>query len=127
MSRITVDSPPGLEDWAPLSPTRIDPLFQDFPGIWCIAGGSAIDLVAGGQARHHEDIDIQICRATLPMLHQHLPGWLLYAADGGLTLREEDTPLPKDIHEIWYRSHGNQWEFQLMVVELNDHEWVFRR
>lgn len=32
MSRITVDSPPGLEDWAPLSPTGIGPLFRDFPG-----------------------------------------------------------------------------------------------
>ncbi len=85
MSRITVDSPPKLEDWAPLSPTGSGPLFRDFPGTWCIAGGWAIDLVAGGQPRHHDDIDIQIDRANLAILHESLPGWLLYAADSGLT------------------------------------------
>ncbi|MDQ3656751.1 MAG: amino acid transporter [Chloroflexota bacterium] len=127
MSRITVDALPGLKNWNPLSPTEAGALFQGFAGTWCIAGGWAIDLFAGGQSRPHADIDIQIDRNAVPMLHQHLPGWLLYAAHGDLTPWAESAPFPDEVHDIWCRRPGNQWEFQLMVVELNDREWVFRR
>ena len=127
MSRAPVDALPGLKDWNPLSPTGAGALFQDFPGTWCIAGGWAIDLFAGGQSRPHADIDIQIDSNVLPMLHQHLVGWLLYAAHGDLTPWPAGEPFPEEVHDIWCRRPGNKWEFQLMVVELNDREWVFRR
>lgn len=127
MSRITVDCLPGLKDWNPLSPTEAGALFRDFPGTWCIAGGWAIDLFAGGQSRPHADVDVQIDRNALPIMHASLPGWLLYAADGDLTPWAASEPFPEDVHDIWCRRPGHAWEFQLMVVELNDREWVFRR
>lgn len=127
MSRVMADLLPGLQDWDPLSPSEAGALFQDFPGAWCIAGGWAIDLFAIGQPRPHLDVDIQIDRADLPIMHASLPGWPLYAAHGDLTLWEEATPFLEEAHDIWCRRPGNQWEFQLMVVELDDREWVFRR
>lgn len=127
MSQIVEDTPPGLNDWTPLSPNEVGSLFRGFPDTWCIAGGWAIDLFAGGQSRPHADVDVQIGRNALPLLHRQLPGWLLYAADGDVTLWEEATLFPPGVHDIWCRRPGNKWEFQLMVVELNDHEWVFRR
>jgi hypothetical protein len=118
---------PGLEDWQPISPAEGGALFRNFPGTWCIAGGWAIDLFAGGPGRPHSDLDIHIDRADLPIVHACLPGWLLYAADGDLTLWEADTPFPDDVHDIWCRRQGNRWEFQLMVGEFTEREWVFRR
>jgi hypothetical protein len=102
-------------------------LFREYPGTWCIAGGWALDLFAGGQSRAHSDVDIQVDRADLPILHQSLPGWLLYAAHGILTPWAAGTPFPQEVHDIWCRRPGHRWEFQLMVVEPNDREWVFRR
>jgi len=122
-----VDPLPGLQDWDPLSPTEAGALFQDFPGAWCIAGGWAIDLFAGRPSRLHTDIDIQIDRNALPMLHRYLPGWLLYAAHGELTPWAIGAPFPEEVHDIWCRRAGNPWEFQLMVVEIDEREWVFRR
>lgn len=127
MSQIVADTPPGLNAWTPLTPTGAEALFRDFPGTWCIAGGWAIDLFAGGEPRPHADIDFQIGRHSLPLLHRQLPGWLLYAADEDVTLWEEATPFPPDVCDIWCRRPGQPWAFQFMVVELTDREWVFRR
>ncbi len=127
MSQIVKDTPPGLNDWSPLSPVEAGRLLRDFPGVWCIAGGWAIDLCVGGRPRDHADVDIQIGRTALPLLHRRLPGWLLYAADGDLTLWEEASPLPDGAHDIWCRRPGQPWAFQFMVVDLDDREWVFRR
>lgn len=85
------------------------------------------DLIAAGQPRPHSDLDIQIDRADLPIMHASLPGWLLYAAHGDLTLWEGATPLPNDIHDIWCRRPGKSWEFQLMVGDFTEQEWVYRR
>lgn len=127
MSHAVIDGIPGLDDWRPLTPAEAGTLFRDFPETWCIAGGWAIDFSAGGQPRPHADVDIQIGRSALPLLHRQLPGWLLYAADGDVTLWDEATPLPDEVHDIWCRRPGQAWAFQLMVVDLDHHEWVFRR
>jgi len=127
MCHFVTDSLPELNDWNPLSPTEAGTLFRSFPGVWCIAGVRAIDLFAGGQSRPHVDVDVQIDRNALPLLHRHLPGWLLYAADGDVTLWKEGTSFPDNVHDIWCRRPGHRWEFQLMVVEFNDREWMFRR
>jgi len=118
---------PNVSDWRPLAPDEVGDLFRNYPGTWCVAGGWALDLVSGGQSRPHSDIDIQIDRGDLPILHQSLPGCLLYAAHGDLTLWEPGTILPPEIHNIWCRRSGNPWEFQLMVGEFTATEWVFRR
>ncbi len=127
MNRVELDNPPDLEDWSSLTPTEAGTLFRGFPAVWCIAGGWAIDLFAGGPSRPHADVDLQVGRNSLPLLHGQLPGWLLYAADGDVTPWNVGTPLPPGVHDIWCRRPGRAWEFQMMVVDLTDHEWVFRR
>lgn len=127
MSQSRVMSIPGLAEWHPLSPPEAGALFRDFSGSWCIAGGWAVDLFVRGQPRPHSDLDIQINRADLPIMHASLPGWLLYAAHGDLTLWDGATPFPNDIHDIWCRRPGKSWEFQLMVGEFTELEWVYRR
>jgi len=118
---------PGLAEWDPLSPAEVRRLFTAYPSDWRIAGGWAIDLFAGEPHRPHADIDVEFNRADLPLLHDSLPGWLLYAAHGDLTLWEAGTPFPDQVHNLWCRRPGRSWELQLMAVEQTANEWVFRR
>jgi hypothetical protein len=64
--------------WRPIEdPAEVGILFAHFPGIWCIAGGWALDLFTGEQSRPHEDIDIVVARSDLPLLHASFPHWWL--------------------------------------------------
>jgi hypothetical protein len=118
---------PALDDWTPLSPREAVELFRDSPGFRAVAGGWAIDLFVGDVTRRHGDVDIQLDRADVGILHASLPGWLLYAAHGELDLWEPGTPLPDEIHNLWCRRPGRAWEVQLMLGDFTDTEWVFRR
>lgn len=113
--------------WEPLPPEHAATLFAAFPGPWCIAGGWALDLFVGKQSRDHGDTDILIARTDLGHLHATLPGWSLYGASGILTPWDEGTELQEHIHDIWCRRGEGPWEFQMMVIETTDDEWIFRR
>lgn len=136
-----------LGQWNPLSPPEIGSLFAGYAGIWCIAGGWSLDLSCSGTSRPHDDIDVLVLRRDLALLHDALPGWELHAADGSLTPWLVGTPLPDAVHDIWCRmaketiekdkagraSVINQtgdeppWRFQLMVLDTDGDDWLFRR
>lgn len=122
-----MEAQPAQSDWAPLSPREAGDEFAGYPGTWAIAGGWAIDLFVGRQTRSHADIDIQLDRAEAGLLHDALPGWLLYAAHGELDLWEPGTPLPSGIDHLWCRRAGRPWAMQLMLGPFTDREWVYRR
>jgi len=54
-------------------------LLAAFARPWWVAGGWAIDALAGGPIRRHDDIEIGLLRPDLPALGQHLRqrGWRL--------------------------------------------------
>jgi hypothetical protein len=120
-------SPPALDDWAPLGPAEAALLFADYEGAWRIAGGWAIDLFAGEPYRSHADIDIEIDRNDLGLLHDALPGWMLYAANRIVTLWSAGEPFPDDTTDIWCRRPGRPWEMQLMTAYTTTDEWVYKR
>src|SRR5690606_4201484 len=119
--------PPALDDWAPLSPAEVAKLFAEYRGSWRIAGGWAIDLFTGEPHRSHGDIDIEIDRSDLGLLHDALPGWILYAANRVVTLWSAGEPLPADTTDIWCRRPGRPWEMQLMTAYTSGDEWVYKR
>jgi hypothetical protein len=119
--------PPALDDWAPLLPAEVAPLFEDYDRSWRIAGGWAIDLFAGEPYRSHADIDIEVDRNDLGLLHEALPGWKLYAANRVVTLWSAGEPLPDDTTDIWCRCPGGPWEMQLMTAYTTRDEWVYKR
>ena len=108
-------------------PAEVGRIFADYPGIWCVAGGWALDLFTGEQSRPHEDIDMVVARADLPLLHAAFPHWELVAAHGVLTPWEAGKPLPGGAHDIWCKGASGFFEAQFMVSEFTDTEWVFRR
>jgi hypothetical protein len=44
------------------------------PARWAVAGGWALDLVAGAPARHHEDVDVAVDADATPAVLDTLPG-----------------------------------------------------
>ena len=127
-----------LGTWAPLSPEEIGTIFRSYPGRWCIAGGWALDLFAEPRSRPHDDIDIVILRNDLPRIHEALPDWDLHAAHGILTPWPAGTSLPVGAHDIWCKQRDGQrtgqrgqverpWKFQLMVIDTEGEDWLFRR
>ena len=118
--------------WQALTPQQIAAVFADFPASWWIAGGWAIDLYAGKPYRDHADIDIEILRPDVRLLHDALTGWELHACqwpDGNILHRWQPAePLPPTVHDIWCRrDRETPWAFQLMVLDRSDDRWVFRR
>jgi len=131
-----------LGPWDPLSPEEIGTIFRSYPGLWCVAGGWALDLFAETRSRPHDDIDIVILRNDLPRIHAALPDWDLHAAHGILTPWPAGTPLPVDAHDIWCKQRTGQrtgqrdgqrgqvegpWKFQFMVIDTEGDDWLFRR
>jgi hypothetical protein len=119
--------PPALDDWAPLTPAEVATLFVDYHRSWRIAGGWAIDLFAGEPYRSHADIDVEVDRNDLGLLHDALPGWILYAANRVVTLWSAGEPFPDDTTDIWCRRPGRPWEMQLMTAYTASDEWAYKR
>lgn len=122
--------PPHELPWAPLTPYETVTLFASWDRFWCIAGGWAIDLWLGQVTREHADTDVLLLRGDMATVHDHLPGWELWAADPPGTLRPwpAGEPLPGHVHDIWCRKAGSmRWRFQLMVMDHDKVHWIFRR
>jgi len=118
--------------WQALLPDQVAALFARYPAAWWIAGGWAIDLFVGEPYRDHADIDIEILRPDVRLLHDALDGWELHACQwpDGTTLHrwQAGEPLPPAVHDIWCRrDRDTPWAFQLMVLDQADDRWLFRR
>ena len=123
-------SPTDFDNWSPLTPQQVAALFQAFSGPWWVAGGWAIDLFIGRQTRPHEDIDIAVLRCDQHVVHDALPGWVLYAVDPPGTLRpwRRTETLPLSVNNIWCRpSPDEPWGLQVLLENADGDRWCYRR
>ena len=79
--------------------------------------------------RHHEDTDVEVPSAQLPLLREHLADWHLWQADDG-SLRPllADDELRPEVTQLWLRRDSSQpWVLDLLLVPGDGSTWVYRR
>ena len=112
--------------WDPLVPAQVADLLAGTPVRWFIAGGRAAR--AGAPARHHNDTDVVVDRASLGALRRHLAAWDLWEAHAG-TLRPL---LPGDgmaasREQLWARRNAQRpWQLDLLLHRWAP-EWIFKK
>jgi hypothetical protein len=104
-------------------------LMRNFPAIWCVAGGWAIDLYLGRVTRPHGDVELAVFRQDQALLHRQFPDWTfrkVVAAQFSQWRADEYLSLP--VHEIHARSNnGPPLALEFLLNERIAGEWVFRR
>jgi GNAT superfamily N-acetyltransferase len=120
---------PRLTSWRPLEPGAVPAELGDV-ARWWIAGGWALDLFVGEQTRPHGDLDVVLLRSDQSAVHARLTArrWRLYAAVDGTLVRWTGGPLPQRVHDVWcHREGSDAWSLQLMLLDHDGEDWVFRR
>ncbi|MGW8566654.1 nucleotidyltransferase domain-containing protein [Isoptericola sp. NPDC055881] len=123
--------------WAARTPHDVAALLADYPGVWWVAGGWALQAFTGVE-RPHEDIDPATLRQDLPALRRHLAPRLhtWTAASGTLRpLRPDDAPdgpaddvLPEGCGQVWTRRDATSpWEFDILLSPGTPRTWVYKR
>lgn len=123
-----------LGAWQPWLPQEVASFFFALSVPWWIAGGWALDLFLGSQTRDHEDIDIEFQRRDQQAIRTLLGEWDAQEAhpelDPNWPFREWELgrDLSSGVHDIWCRLNKDApWALQLMVADVIDDQWVFRR
>lgn len=116
-------------EWAPLGVEEIRRLFADWHGAWGIAGGWALDLHLGRQTRTHDDIDVLLPLADYAQAYDRLSAnWELHLAERGELTRLGPQDRPEGETDIWARRDAHSpWAFQLMLIDIRDGMWTYRR
>lgn len=110
-------------------------LMESFPHPWWIAGGWALDLLAGEPYREHEDLEIGIDRRHQRALRAHCAGghWLKAAPTvkgklWDLVPWEPDEWLDLPLFQVMVRgADTGPEEFEFFLNEIEDGAWQFRR
>lgn len=114
---------------------RVAALMEPFPHPWWVAGGWALDLLAGKPYREHEDIEIGIDRRHQQALQAHLAGFQLFKAAPTVEGKPFDLvpwapgeQLELPIFQVMVRDHASPpLEFEFFLNEIENGEWRFRR
>ncbi|HEY3378839.1 MAG TPA: GNAT family N-acetyltransferase [Armatimonadota bacterium] len=116
-------------DWAPFTVNALAHLFSEMGIPWWISGGWALDLYLGKQTRPHADTDILILRNDQLLVQEHLRDWQLFKThQPGLAPWPMGEYLHPPVNSIWVRrEEGAPWAFEIMLMETEGDEWVFRR
>jgi hypothetical protein len=117
------------DPWQALSIDEVAEVLGGLSVRWWIAGGHAIDLFVGSSTRHHQDVDVAVLRPDQLTVQAHLNGWDLRGAhDGRLTHWAPGQLLGPHEHGVWARPHpASAWRFELLVDEVIDGQWAYRR
>jgi GNAT superfamily N-acetyltransferase len=116
---------PDVEAWDAWRPEEVAALLRDAPVPWAVAGGWAIDLHLGRQTREHEDLEIAIPRADLPVLRPFLAGFELYCVGSGRILPLGDDP---PYHQVWVCEPGPRaWRMDTFLEPGDRQTWVSHR
>jgi hypothetical protein len=121
------------DNWSPLSVDAIAGLFRPMPVRWWIAGGWALDLFLGEVTREHGDIDALILQRDQLLVQKSLRDeWELFKTHQPTPSHLAPWPdgefLEPPVTDIWVRRPGTSaWSFQIMLMETDGEEWVYRR
>ncbi|WP_305752636.1 nucleotidyltransferase domain-containing protein [Mammaliicoccus sciuri] len=102
-------------------------LMKNFKKSWFIAGGWALDLYIGKKTRHHEDIEIGIFRNDQLYLKDYFKGWKFKKIVNGQVYEWRDEILELPIHEVYVFNENTNEQIEILLNELNNNEWVYRR
>ncbi len=121
------------QHWNPISVAEAAALMRGIPIPWWIAGGWALDLFLGCTTREHKDVDILILRGDQLALHAHLRDWALFKTQQPEWPHLAPWPagefLAPAINDIWVRERleDGRWRFELMLMDTEGEEWIYRR
>jgi len=125
------------------TPTRsLDEVFavcrflKDFPCLWWLGGGWAIDAWLGEQSRDHEDIEICVARQDQVHIYRYCTTWEFYTP-----VNDEWAALPAGEHLYAPRfmlqlrrvpqtidpGAGMPPSFEFLLNEVEDGRWTFLR
>lgn len=121
--------------WQSWRPHEVAQFFSTLAIPWWIAGGWAIDLFLGEQTRDHEDIDILFLRRDQQEIRALLQIWDVQEAHPEMLPNswpfhewKQSVLLSPEVHDIWCRpKKTDPWAIQLMVIDAQDDQWIFRR
>lgn len=103
----------------------------DTPARWAIAGGWALDVVAGAPARHHDDVDVAVDAAAAPALLDTLArrgariAWVIAGTPVRYLPRSRGEAHPGGGHQAHAR-WGETW-IDIVLEPWTDTEWHYRR
>jgi hypothetical protein len=115
--------------WEPLSVQEVAELFAGLSVVWWIAGGRAIDLFVGRETRSHGDTDVLIRRDDQLEVQSYLSGWDLHKTQQpGLKPWPSGEFQTSPVNDIWCRrTKDSPWQLQLMLLDTDGDQWVFKR
>ena len=110
-------------------PTDASKLFASSQTTWWIAGGWALDLCRGTQARPHQDLDVGVLRRDVSTLLHNISTWEVFEAKSGRLTRLAAGHAPRlDVHSLWCRpTAADPWTIEVMLDEADGDAWVYRR
>lgn len=113
---------------APLALTEVAALFDGAPFRWWICGGWSLELDPAPR-RHHEDVEVGICRNELPPVHDWLADYHLWDIHAGaLTFMKPGHQLPDDHEQLWLRRDASSpWLIDLMLTPVEGETWFYKR
>ncbi len=103
----------------------------DAAARWAIAGGWALDLLAGTPARHHDDVDVAVDAAAAPAVLDALAGhgaraaWVIAGTPARYVPRKTGETHPGGGHQAHAR-RGDTW-FDVVIEPWTDTQWRYRR
>jgi len=106
---------------------KVNELMTGFNKQWFIAGGWAIDLFIGSQTRQHKDLEIAIARKDQIDLKNYLIDWEINKVTKGALSKWQDEFLELPIHEIHGRYSQLIENIEVLLNEIEDNKWKFRR
>ena len=115
--------------WEPLSIQEVVELFSGLSVPWWIAGGYAIDLFVGRETRSHGDMDVLIRRDDQLEVQRYLSEWDMHKTQQpGLKPWPIGEFQDRPFDDIWCRrKEDSPWQFQLMFLDTDGDQWVFKR
>ena len=117
--------------WAPREPADARALMAGFPGDWWVAGGRALEAWTG-VTREHDDLDVGILRADLPLLRRHVAGryhvWAAFTGALRPVWPTDADDLPEGCGQVWLRPDARSpWEYDFLLNPGEPGRWVNRR
>lgn len=108
--------------------TEVGAIFARAPLRWWICGGWSLEL-GPVPRRHHEDVEVGIVRAELPLLREWLADYHLWDIHAGtLAFLWPRVEVPTDHEQLWMRRDASSpWLMDLMLTPVEGDTWFYKR